>query len=81
METIGNRLGTGHTRLITLIGTAGAGKTRLAIEVADRFGHRFQDGVCFVGLETVRDPDELPAVIAREVASRDGLARLAPDPR
>ncbi|MCW2529679.1 MAG: Tetratricopeptide 4 [Pseudonocardiales bacterium] len=51
------------TRLLTLLGPGGTGKTRLAIEI----GHRRSDDVdraCFVPLESVTDPGEVaPAVL------------------
>ncbi len=40
-------------RLVTLIGTGGVGKTRLAIHVARQMEAEFSDGVCFVSLETL----------------------------
>jgi predicted ATPase len=45
------------TRLVTLTGTGGTGKTRLAIEMAHKLASRFPDGVSFVSLESVADPD------------------------
>ena len=41
------------TRLITLTGIGGCGKTRLALELAGRVLPLFQDGVCFCGLASV----------------------------
>ena len=52
-------------RLLTLTGPGGAGKTRLAIEVAALIKPRVRDGVRFVRLESVRDPALLPAAIAQ----------------
>lgn len=42
--------------LVTLVGPAGCGKTRLAVEVAYTVAHHFSDGVWFVDLGTVDDP-------------------------
>ncbi|MCY7314338.1 MAG: winged helix-turn-helix domain-containing protein [Rubrivivax sp.] len=53
------------THLLTLVGSGGVGKTRMALEVADRVGADFSDGVCFVELAPVTDP----SLIVRTVAS------------
>lgn len=50
-------------RLVTMTGPGGTGKTRLAIETARSLAGEYHDGVWFVALETVRDPElVLPAV-------------------
>lgn len=50
-------------RLVTLLGTGGAGKTRLAIEIATNLGSVFPDGVWFVPLVSARSGEQvLPAV-------------------
>ena len=46
---------TPHTRHITLTGAGGAGKTRLAIEVAERLVEPFQGAVWFVPLADITD--------------------------
>jgi predicted ATPase/DNA-binding SARP family transcriptional activator len=68
-----------RTRLLTLTGPAGAGKTRLALEVAacllpDQAGF-FPDGIFFVDLSAIQDPDLVLPAIAETVsvqAPRDG---------
>jgi predicted ATPase/class 3 adenylate cyclase len=52
------------SRLITLLGPGGTGKTSLAVELLRREARRFDDGVWFVALESVRDPELVPAVLA-----------------
>ena len=51
-------------RLLTLTGPGGVGKTRLGIRVAWELAGDFPDGVCFVSLAPVRDPDLVVATIA-----------------
>ncbi len=57
------------TRLLTLTGPGGAGKTRLATELARRTEAEFADGAVFVALAAVRDP----ALVAVQVAGALGL--------
>src|SRR5262249_28045016 len=52
------------TRLLSLLGPAGIGKTRLALRLAAMLGRRFADGVWLVQLAPVTDGDLLPAIIA-----------------
>jgi predicted ATPase len=63
-------------RLVTLTGPGGIGKTRLAVEAARRLAPRFRDGVTYVALEHLVDPDLVPTAIADAI----GLASLGPDP-
>jgi len=52
------------TRVVTLTGVGGVGKTRLALEIAARVLPRFRDGVWLVELAAITDPDSLPHVVA-----------------
>jgi predicted ATPase len=59
------------TRLLTLTGPGGCGKTRLAIELAGRTPEDFPQGVYFVSLAAVRDPALVPVSIARSIGLQD----------
>jgi predicted ATPase/transcriptional regulator with XRE-family HTH domain len=54
-----------NIRLVTLSGTGGAGKSRLAIETGRNLLNDFPDGVWFVGLASLRDPDLVVTTIAQ----------------
>ena len=51
-------------RLVTLTGPAGAGKTRLALQVAEDLFDDFADGAVMVELAQVRNPDLVPNAVA-----------------
>lgn len=51
--------------LLTLTGPGGIGKTRLAMQVAANLLDHFVDGVYFVSLAPIREPDQVCAVIAQ----------------
>lgn len=51
--------------LVSIVGTGGAGKTRLAVEVGARLLNRFPDGVWFVELAPLSDP----SLVAHALAS------------
>jgi len=52
------------SRLVTLSGVGGVGKTRMAIEVGAEVASEFPDGVWMVELAAVADPASVPAAIA-----------------
>ncbi len=51
------------SRLVTIVGTGGVGKTTVALAVAEQLGGRYEH-VCFVDLSAVDDPDLVPSVVA-----------------
>ena len=57
--------------LVTVTGPGGAGKTRLAGEVARQAAGRFEDGVWLVELASVHDPEQVPAVVAAALGVRE----------
>jgi predicted ATPase/DNA-binding NarL/FixJ family response regulator len=52
-------------RLVTLTGPGGAGKTRLSVQVGAKLLSDYHDGVFFVALAPISDPDLVPATIAQ----------------
>jgi predicted ATPase/class 3 adenylate cyclase len=63
------------TRLVTLTGPGGTGKTRLALKVASDHLDRFSDGVFFVDLSPITDPALVPSVVAQALMVRDEPGR------
>lgn len=51
-------------RLVTLTGPGGVGKTRLALEIAQRALPLLRDGACFVDLAVLGDAGLLPSTVA-----------------
>jgi predicted ATPase/class 3 adenylate cyclase len=62
------------SRLVTLSGPGGSGKTRLALEVASELVTAFTAGVFWVGLAPLRDPALVTETIAQTLGAKDGLA-------
>ncbi len=58
-----------ETRLVTLLGMGGLGKTRLSLEVAEDLKSQFPDGVWFIDLSPIRDP----ALVVDEAAKTVGV--------
>lgn len=54
-------------RLVTLTGSGGVGKTRLAIQAANRLINKFKDGVWWVDLVGLTDPSRVPQAVAQVV--------------
>ena len=80
VEAIHRRLTQGDDRLLTLAGPGGVGKTLLALHAAMRCAHApfpagrplaFKDGIAFVDLASIRDPDLIVPAIARSLDALD----------
>ena len=63
------------TRVLTLTGPGGSGKTRLGVEVANALAEDFSDGAFFVALDAIRDEALLLPAIAHELGVRDSGER------
>jgi predicted ATPase/class 3 adenylate cyclase len=57
-----------RSRLLTLTGPGGTGKTRLSLQIAADVMDLFPDGVYFVPLASVQDPELVPSAIAQALA-------------
>ena len=67
------------TRLLTLTGPGGTGKTRLSLQLAANVAERFPDGVWFVALEPVRDPSLIAPTILTTLGLVEAGGRSARD--
>ncbi len=68
-----------RTRLVTLTGIGGVGKTRLATEVAVSLVDHFSDGCFFVDLAATLDPHQVLPTIARELGLQEEPGRSLVD--
>jgi predicted ATPase/class 3 adenylate cyclase/DNA-binding CsgD family transcriptional regulator len=66
-------------RMVTLTGAGGAGKTRLAIEIAARIAAEFRDGLSYVDLAPVTHPGVVPVTVARALGLPDQPGRSTMD--
>jgi predicted ATPase/DNA-binding CsgD family transcriptional regulator len=67
------------SRLLTLTGVGGVGKTRLAVRMASELRRTFPHGVWFVELAPLRDPQLLPHTVANTLDLRQVSADPAAD--
>ena len=58
-------------RLVTLTGPGGVGKTHLGLQVANDLFDDFLDGVCFIPLASISDPDLVLPTIAHELGLKE----------
>ena len=66
-------------RLVTLTGAGGAGKTRLAVEIAAGIAPEFGDGVWYVDLAPITDAEVVPVAVARALGLPDQPGRSTMD--
>src|ERR1700722_11220894 len=55
------------SRLVTLVGPGGVGKTRVARRAMEQAAAGYRDGVVFVPLSALLDPELLPHTVARQL--------------
>jgi predicted ATPase/class 3 adenylate cyclase len=67
------------SRLLTLTGPGGTGKTRLSLQLAASVSDAFPDGIWFVALEPVRDPGLIGGTILTTLGLIETAGRSARD--
>jgi predicted ATPase/class 3 adenylate cyclase len=60
-------------RLVTLVGPGGSGKTRLALQLAAEAVEEFEQGVFWIPLQAVADPELVLPTMAQAVGAQEGL--------
>ncbi|MCC2317367.1 ATP-binding protein [Cellulomonas chengniuliangii] len=87
VAAVGELLTSARTRLVTLVGPGGSGKTRIALELLELVPDYFVDGIWFVDLSAVREPEDVLRTIAQTLGVREqqtapvlkGLSRVLAD--
>ena len=69
------RLRVEEVRLLTLTGPGGTGKTRLALQAGADLLEEFEDGVFFVALAVITDPELVPSTIADSLGVRESAGQ------
>src|SRR5215217_1701744 len=75
VEAVCGLLRSPETRLLTLLGTGGTGKTRVGLQVAAELVDDFEDGVFFVPIAAITDPTLVAPTIARVLGLSEGGAQ------
>src|SRR5215208_6569831 len=77
VEAVCGLLRSPETRLLTLLGPGGTGKTRVGLQVAAELVDDFEDGVFIVPIAAITDPTLVAPTIARVLGLSQGGARQA----
>jgi predicted ATPase/DNA-binding winged helix-turn-helix (wHTH) protein len=64
------------SRLVTIVGPGGVGKTTVSVAVAERLAESSRPRICFVDLSAIHDPSQVPSALATVV----GVSTLTHDP-
>ena len=73
LAEVGSLLTQPQSRLLTLTGPGGTGKTRLALQAAGSVVEEFEDGVFVVFLAATREPDAVLSAVAQAVGLREQM--------
>src|SRR5829696_9145885 len=71
VSEVAERVRSEEVRLLTLIGPGGTGKTRLGLQAAADLLEEFSDGVFFVALATITEPELVASTIARALGVKE----------
>jgi predicted ATPase/class 3 adenylate cyclase len=69
----------GESRLVTITGMAGAGKSRLALEVAAESREAYRDGIWLMGMAPVKTDDLVAQAVAHAIGLQESASRSAVD--
>ena len=79
VAVVQNLLHQENVRLVTLTGPGGTGKTRLGLQVAAQLSDLFPDGVYFVNLAPINDPEFVVPTIAQTLGIREVSGQSQPE--
>ena len=72
LRLLGRLLLDSRTRLVSLVGPGGVGKTRLAVQLASDLGEQLADGALLVDLTPLTDPSDVVPAFGRALGLREG---------
>src|SRR6266699_3779389 len=75
IAAVGHLLQRREVRLLTLTGPGGTGKTRLGLQVAAELSEEFSDGVFFVNLAPISDPELVVPTIAQTLGLKEAASQ------
>src|SRR6266566_1306209 len=75
IAAVGHLLQRREVRLLTLTGPGGTGKTRLGLQVAAELSEEFSDGVFFVNLAPLSDPELVVPTIVQALGLKEAIGQ------